>query len=54
MDEPQVTAQKIGGIWHGYVDGHPEIDERALTEEIALRKAREMAARIAERQSQRG
>jgi hypothetical protein len=30
-----VTTEKIGGIWHGYLEGHPEIDERALTEEIA-------------------
>jgi hypothetical protein len=35
----KVTAQRIGGIWHGSVEGHPEIDERGLTEEVAKRKA---------------
>src|SRR5205823_2419037 len=33
-----IRTEKIGGIWHGYLEGHPEIDERALTEEIARRK----------------
>jgi hypothetical protein len=48
MEELKIRVQKIGGIWHGYVEGHPEIDERALTEEIAERKARQMAQRITE------
>jgi hypothetical protein len=51
VKELKIRVQKIGGIWHGYVEGHPEIDERALTEEIAQRKAREMATRLAEKQS---
>jgi predicted RNase H-like HicB family nuclease len=34
----KITTLKIGGIWHGYLEGHPEIDERALTEEIARQK----------------
>jgi hypothetical protein len=34
----KITTRKIGGIWHGYLEGHPEIDERALTEEIAQQK----------------
>jgi len=34
----KITTQKTGGIWHGYLEGHPEVDERALTEEIARRK----------------
>lgn len=33
-----IRAEKIGGIWHGYLDGHPEVDERALPAEIARRK----------------
>jgi hypothetical protein len=41
-----VTTEKIGGIWHGYLEGHPEIDERALTEEIARRKAESVAKRL--------
>ena len=42
----KIEARKIGGIWHGTVEGHPEIDERALTEAIARRKAEEEAARL--------
>lgn len=34
----KITTKKIGGIWHGYREGHPEVDERGLTEEIARRK----------------
>lgn len=34
----RITTRKVGGIWHGYLEGHPEIDERALTEEIARQK----------------
>jgi hypothetical protein len=34
----KITTQRIGGIWHGYLEGHPKIDERALTEEIARQK----------------
>lgn len=50
MEEPKIKVQKVGGIWHGTVDGHPEIDERGLTQEIAERKARDAAKRIAEAQ----
>ena len=46
MDELKVTAEKIGGVWHGYAEGFPEVDEQALTEDIALRKARQVATRI--------
>jgi hypothetical protein len=34
----KITTQKTGGIWHGYLEGHPEVDERGLTEEVARRK----------------
>ena len=40
----RITTQKTGGIWHGYLEGHTEIDERGLTEE----KAREKVQRIVE------
>jgi hypothetical protein len=33
-----ITTQKIGGIWHGYLVGHPEIDERGLTEQVVRSK----------------
>jgi hypothetical protein len=36
----KITTRKTGGIWHGYIEGHPEIDERALTEEIARQKVK--------------
>jgi len=48
MEDLKIRVRKIGGIWHGYVKGHPEVDERALTEEIAARKAREAANRLSE------
>lgn len=48
MDEPKIKMQKVGGIWHGTVEGHPEIDERGLTAEIAERKAKEAARRLRE------
>jgi hypothetical protein len=34
----RITTQKTGGIWHGYLEGYPEIDERGLTEEKAWEK----------------
>ena len=42
-----IRTEKIGGIWHGYLDGHPEVDERALTEEIARRKVASVKERFA-------
>jgi len=42
-----VRTEKVGGIWHGYLEGHPEIDERGLTEEIARRKVESVAKRLA-------
>ena len=42
-----IRTEKVGGIWHGYLEGHPEIDERALTEEIARRKVEAVAKRMA-------
>ncbi len=40
-----IRTEKIGGIWHGYLEGHPEVDERALTEEIARRKVESLIKR---------
>jgi len=42
----KITVQKTGGIWHGYLEGHPEVDERALTEEIAVRKVQRIVERL--------
>jgi hypothetical protein len=43
-----VTVQRTGGIWHGYVEGHPEVDERGLTEEMARVKAERVGKRLKE------
>jgi len=39
----KINVQKVGGIWHGTIDSHPDVDVRALTEEIARRKVEEIA-----------
>ena len=44
-----VTVQRTGGIWHGYVEGHPEVDERGLTEEMAKVKAERVVDRLREK-----
>jgi hypothetical protein len=41
-----VVTRKIGGIWHGYLRDHPEVDERGLTEEIARQKVERIVERI--------
>jgi hypothetical protein len=46
-----IRTKKIGGIWHGYLEGHPEIDERALTQEIARRKVMSLIERSMREQS---
>jgi hypothetical protein len=43
----KIRTQKTGGIWHGYLEGHPEVDERALTEDIARQKVERIVARLA-------
>ncbi|HEY0141274.1 MAG TPA: hypothetical protein VGF48_10280 [Thermoanaerobaculia bacterium] len=42
----KITTQKTGGIWHGYLEGHPEVDERGLTEEIARQKVERIVAEL--------
>ncbi len=42
----KITVRKEGGMWHGYVEGRPEVDERGLTEEVARRKAERIAERL--------
>jgi hypothetical protein len=41
----KITTQKIGSIWHGYLEGCPEVDERGLTEEIARVKVERIVER---------
>jgi hypothetical protein len=43
-----VTVPRTGGIWHGYVEGHPDVDERGLTEEMARLKAERVLERLRE------
>ena len=42
-----IRVEKVGGIWHGTIDGHPEVDERGLTEEIVRRKVEAVAQTLA-------
>jgi hypothetical protein len=42
----KITTQRIGGIWHGYLEGHPEVDERGLTEEAARAKVGRIVERM--------
>jgi hypothetical protein len=39
----ETRVEKVGGIWHGTINGHPEVDVRGLTEEIARRKVERVA-----------
>ncbi len=41
-----IRVERVGGIWHGTIDGHPEIDERGLTEEIARWKVNDVASKL--------
>jgi len=44
MNKPKITVRREGGIWHGYLEGRPEVDERGLTEEMVRRKVEQLAA----------
>jgi hypothetical protein len=50
----KITTQRTGGIWHGYLEGHPEVDERGLTEEVARRKVERIVEKIAEDSPRQG
>ena len=45
----KITTHKTGGIWHGYLEGHPEVDERGLTEEKAREKVERIVAALDEK-----
>jgi hypothetical protein len=47
MDELKIDVRRVGGLWHGTIEGYPEIDERGLTEAIARRKVEDVAAKLA-------
>jgi hypothetical protein len=40
--DAEIRSEKIGTKWHAYLDGRPDIDQTALTEEAARRKVEEM------------
>jgi hypothetical protein len=46
MMNAEISAKKIGSKWHGYIDGRPDIDETALTEEAVRRKMEQLRDRI--------
>src|SRR5207244_1827306 len=42
----EITTRKIGTKWHGYIDGRPDVDETALSEEAVRRKMEQLRDRI--------
>lgn len=46
MMNAEIRTAKIGSKWHGYIEGRPDLDETALSEEAARRKAERLRDRI--------
>jgi len=46
MMNAEITTKKIGSKGRGYIDGRPDPDETALTEEAARRKMEQLRDRI--------
>jgi hypothetical protein len=42
----EIRTEKIGTKWHAYLDGRPDIDETALSEEAARRKVEQLRERL--------
>ena len=42
----EIRTERVGTKWHGYIDGRPDIDETALTEEAARRKVEQLRDRF--------
>ena len=42
----EIKTKKIGSKWHGFIEGRPDIDETALTEEVARQKVESVRARL--------
>jgi hypothetical protein len=42
----EIKTKKIGSKWHGYIDGRPDINETALSEEAVRRKMEHLRDRI--------
>jgi len=46
MMNAEITTKKVGSKWHGYIDGRPDLDETALTEDAVRRKMEQLRDRI--------
>ena len=46
MMNAEITRKKVGSKWHGYIDGRPDLDETALTEDAVRRKMEQLRDRI--------
>ena len=42
----EIRTQRVGTKWHAHLDGRPDIDETALTEEAARRKVEQLRERL--------
>lgn len=42
----EITTERISTKWHGYLDGRPDVDETALTEDAARRKVERLRDRV--------
>src|SRR5947209_3043176 len=40
--DAEIKTERIGTKWHAYLDGRPDIDQTALTEEAARRMVEEL------------
>ena len=46
MMNAEITTRKVGTKWHGYIDGRPDLDETALSEEAVRRKMEQLRDRM--------
>jgi hypothetical protein len=46
MMNAEITTKRVGSKWHGYIDGRPDLDETALTEDAVRRKMEQLRDRI--------
>jgi len=46
MMNAEITTKKVGTKWHGYIDGRPDLDETALSDEAVRRKMEQLRDRI--------
>jgi len=42
----EIRTEKIGTKWHAYLDGRPDVDQTALTEDAARRMVEQMRDRF--------